>query len=220
MDKASPTPLIESRWPVVLTVLAVISLLAVLPGRVRVLPSWVVYVGGAMLITPMAGVMLTVGNARWLRIERTIMLFFVMATAITTIANLTNLILMMVNRSAELSGTRLLASSIGVWVTNVLVFSLLYWQMDRGGPEARTSRTSKKPDWQFTETGAPEEAPDDWRPTFIDYLFLAYTTATAFSPTDVMPLTSRAKILMMLEGLIALATIVVVAARAINILGG
>ena len=107
-----------------------------------------------------------------------------------------------------------------MWVTNVLVFSLLYWQIDRGGPEARANDAGTRPDWLFPQAGAPEDAPPDWRPTFVDYLFLGFSTATAFSPTDALPLTSRAKMLMMLESTISLATIVVVASRAINILGG
>jgi hypothetical protein len=115
----------------------------------------------------------------------------------------------------------LLASSIAVWVTNVTTFSLLYWEIDRGGPEARQNNAGTMPDWLFPQTGAPaEDVRPDWRPVFVDYLFLGYSTATAFSTTDVMPLTSRAKLLMMLESAISLATIVVVAARAINILGG
>jgi uncharacterized membrane protein len=106
-----------------------------------------------------------------------------------------------------------------MWVVNVLTFSLLYWQLDRGGPEALANNTSPMPDWLFPQEGAREDVPPDWRPTFVDYLFLAYSTATAFSTTDVMPLTSRAKMLMMLESTISLVTIVAVMSRAINILG-
>jgi hypothetical protein len=125
----------------------------------------------------------------------------------------------MVNQTKEIDGLRLFTSSISVWVSNVLMFSLLYWQLDRGGPEARMNNTGIRPDWQFPQVGDPEEAPPDWRPTFVDYLFLAFTTSTAFSPTDALPMTARAKLLMMLESSISLMTIIVVAARAINILG-
>ena len=97
---------------------------------------------------------------------------------------------------------------------------MLYWQLDRGGPGARENREQVRPDWQFPQTGCPDNAPADWRPAFVDYLFLGYSTATAFSPTDALPLSSRAKLLMMLESTISLVTIVVVASRAINILGG
>jgi hypothetical protein len=123
----------------------------------------------------------------------------------------------MVRRSGEIGGNQLLTSSISMWVINVLTFSLLYWQIDRDGPEARANNTSPRPDWLFPQDGAPKDVPPDWRPTFVDYLFLGYSTA--FSPTDALPLTARAKMLMMLESAISRVTIVVVASRAINILG-
>jgi uncharacterized membrane protein len=102
----------------------------------------------------------------------------------------------------------------------MLIFSLLYWQMDRGGPEARVKHVEGRTDWLFPQENAPaRDVPANWQPAFVDYLYLGYSAATAFSTTDVMPLTARAKLLMMLESAISLATIVIVAARAINILG-
>jgi hypothetical protein len=147
-------------------------------------------------------------------------LLFFAVVGLLDIGNLGSLIDAMVNRSREISGLQLLASSIALWVTNVLTFSLLYWQIDRGGPEARVNRAATWPDWLFPQESAPpEDVPQPWKARFVDYLFLSYSTATAFSTTDVMPLTSRAKLLMMVESAISLATIVVVAARAINVLG-
>ena len=210
---------IEPRWPVALTLLAVILLLAFMPERVGLFPKWLPYVFGIAIFVPMTAIGLTAGKARWLRIERTILLLFIVVTAGGTLANLANLIYVMVRRSAEIGGAQLLTSSIAVWVTNVLMFSLLYWQIDRGGPESRVNNASTQPDWLFPQAGAPEDAPPDWRPTFVDYLFLGFSTATAFSTTDIMPLTSRAKMLMMLESTMSLGTIVIVASRAINILG-
>ena len=210
---------IEPRWPAALAILAVILLLMLLPERVKLFPVWFPWILGIALIVPMAAVGLTAEKARWLRVERIIILLFVVVAGVGTLTNLANLIGAMVRRSAEISGLQLLTSSIAVWVTNVLMFSLLYWQIDRGGPEARANNMGTKPDWLFPQTGAPEDAPPDWRPTFVDYLFLGFSTATAFSPTDALPLTSRAKMLMMLESTISLVTIVVVASRAINILG-
>ena len=134
--------------------------------------------------------------------------------------NLANLIQAMVYKSLEISGLQLLTSSISVWIVNVLMFSLLYWQIDRGGPESRINHAGMRPDWLFPQEGAStDNVPPGWSPVFVDYLFLSYSTATAFSTTDVMPLTSRAKMMMMLESTISLMTIVVVASRAINILG-
>jgi len=210
---------IETRWPVALAVLAVTLLLALLPDRVRLLPVSALYILGIVLVLPMVAVVLSRANRRWLRIERLITLVFSVAAACGMIADLTLLIAEMLRRSGEISGIQLLTSSVAMWVLNVITFSLLYWQMDRGGPEARANDASPRPDWLFPQEGAPMDVPPEWRPTFVDYLFLGYSTATAFSTTDVMPLTSRAKMLMMLESSISLVTIVAVMSRAINILG-
>jgi hypothetical protein len=219
MKDQTQAPRFEPRWPVALAILAVVLLLVLLPERVRLFPTWVPYVVGIAFIVPMAAVGLSAEKARWLRVERTIMLLIILVTGVGTLATLANLIGAMVRRSTEIGGVQLLTSSITVWVTNVLTFSLLYWQLDRGGPEGRANNASMKLDWLFPQAGAAEHAPPDWRPTFVDYLFLGFSTATAFSPTDALPLTSRAKMLMMLESMISLVTIVVVASRAINILG-
>ena len=153
---------IEPRWPVALAILAVLFLLAVLPGRVRLFPAWFPYVVGIVVLAPMAAVGLTAGNARWLRVERTVTLLFFVFAGARTLANLAYLIRAMVRRSAEISGLQLLTSSIAVWVTNVLVFSLLYWQIDRGGPEARANNAGTKPDWLFPQAGG---SPTTCRPT-------------------------------------------------------
>ena len=214
------TPPFEARWPVALASLLIILLLALLPGRVRLVPAWVPYALGVVLLLPMAGVRLSSGDARALRLERRIILVMVTLFVLGTVSNLANMVVFLVARSAELNGLQLLETSVSIWFTNVFAFGLLYWQLDRGGPEARMNGSGAPPDWLFPQIGAGDEAPRGWTPAFVDYLFLAYCTATAFSPTDALPLTSRAKLLMMLQSAISLATIVVVAARAINILGG
>jgi uncharacterized membrane protein len=210
---------IESRWPVVLAILAVLLVLTLLPARIRLFPSWFPYAIGIALLLPMVVVWLSGARARWLRIERMTTLVFSMLAEAVTLTTVLYLIVEMLNRPAGFSGRQLLTSSLGAWITNVLAFSLVYWRIDRGGPEARANDAGTKPDWLFPQTGVPEEAPTDWRPTYVDYLFLAFATAMAFSPTDALPLTSRAKLLMMLESAVSLLTLVAIAARAINILG-
>jgi hypothetical protein len=214
------TPHFEPRWPVILTITGVIILVALLPGRITLFPLWLTYVVGVVVLAPTVAVGLTAAKAQWLRVERMVILLFFVAMAVVNFANLGNLVGAMLHRSGEVSGLQLLASSIVVWTTNVLIFSLLYWQLDRGGPEARVNYAGLRPDWLFPQEGAPtEDVSSGWQPSFVDYLFLGYSTATAFSTTDVMPLTSRAKILMMIESTMSLAMVVVVGARAINILG-
>jgi hypothetical protein len=154
-----------------------------------------------------------------MRIKGIVILLFIAIGGLALVKALGYLVSTMVRHSAEVTGVQLLNSSIALWATNVLLFSLAYWRLDRGGPEARANGASTKPDWLFPEEGLPEYVPPDWHPTFMDYLFLAFDTATGFSPTPDLPLTSRAKLLMMLESVISLVTIIAVAARAINILG-
>jgi len=209
----------EPRWPVALAILALVLLLGILPERVRFVPQWVVYFAGLIALAPIAAVAAT-KEALWLRVERFVMFVAFALAAAATVANLFNLVAVMIERPKDINGVQLLSSSIGVWVTNVIMFSLLYWQIDRDGPEARLNPHETKPDWLFPQETAPSaDVAPGWHPTFVDYLYLGFSTATAFSTTDAMPLTARAKLLMMAEASFSLTTIAVVASRAINILG-
>jgi hypothetical protein len=153
-----------------------------------------------------------------MRIERAVIMLLGAAYIVNTAAELADMIGIITLHPPETRAVSLLSSSLAIWVMNVLTFSLLYWQIDRGGPFSRASGAATKPDWLFPQATAPEVAPTDWQPLFLDYLYLGYNTATAFSPTDVLPLTRRAKMLMMLESAISLLTLVIVAARAVNVL--
>ena len=208
----------ESRWPPALAILAVLLLLAVLPHHVHALPVWVSWVAAIAVLVPMAAVALTTANARWLRIERTMIILLALAYVANIAVELADMIGIIMLHPRKRRSLSLLSSSVVIWVSNVLVFSLLYWQIDRGGPSARASKSSARPDWVFPQPASPEDVPPDWRPLFFDYLFLAYNTATAFSPTDALPLTRRAKMLMMIESMISLLTIVIVASRAVGVL--
>jgi hypothetical protein len=210
---------IEPRWPVALAIVAVVSLLALLPSRMRVFPPWVPYLLAIVMILPMAALALSAAKARWLRIESIVTLLFFVIVGFGTVDGLKEVLSAEVRRPAGLTGLQLLTSSIAAWACNVLIFSVAYWRIDRGGPEARANHGSTKRDWLFPRESAPESVPPDWCPVFVDYLFLAFCTATAFSPTEALPMTSRAKLLMMLESTISLVTIIAVASRAINILG-
>ena len=115
------------------------------------------------------------------------------------------------------SPTQLLASGGLVWVGNNLAFAFLYWLIDSGGPIAR-ARNPDPIDFAFTQHMSPELAPPGWRPVFLDYLHLGFTNATAFSPTDVMPLSHWAKLTMLVQSAMSLLLAVLVIARAVNIL--
>jgi hypothetical protein len=210
---------IEPRWPVVLTVIVEVFLLGALPGRVKTFPAWGMPTLLVLTILPMAALTVSAEKSRWLRIERISLLLFFFISVFVLLDSLVFLLLAMLRPKTDVSGMQLLESSIAAWTGNLLISSLAYWRMDRGGPESRCNDVSAKPDWLFPQDNSGEHVPPSWHPTYIDYLFLAFCTATAFSPTDVIPLTSRAKLLMMAESIISLVTIIAIAARAINILG-
>ncbi len=115
------------------------------------------------------------------------------------------------------SASSLLAAGALIWLGTALVFGLLYWELDSGGPLARYQRRREFPDFAFTQQINPDLAPPGWRPRYVDYLALGFTTSTAFSPTDVMPMASWAKLSMALQSLISLTVIGLVIARAVNV---
>jgi hypothetical protein len=118
----------------------------------------------------------------------------------------------------QVSGGALIRSGVVLWVTNVLLFGLWYWQLDRGGPVARAAEPEVVPDFLFPQMAEPRYAPANWMPGLIDYMYVSFTNASAFSPTDTMPLTVTAKWLMAAQALSALVTVGLVVARAVNIL--
>ena len=218
MNEPAPTIRDEPRWPPALAILVVLFLLAVLPHHVRVMPVWVFHVAALAVLVVMAVVTLTPANTLWRRIERLLIILLAVAYVANTIVELADMIGVITLHPSKSNAFALLSSSVAIWVANVLTFSMLYWQIDRGGPYARASQVRVTPDWLFPQAATPEDAPPDWRPLFLDYLFLGYNTAMAFSPTDALPLTHRAKLLMMLESTISLLTLVIVVSRAINVL--
>jgi hypothetical protein len=139
--------------------------------------------------------------------------------ALITLANGISIILLvhLLVNGAHTQANLLLKAGIHLWITNVLVFALWFWQLDGGGPLARRLRPNYAPDFLF-----PQQLLDQpelrWQPTFVDYLYVAFTNATAFSPTDAMPLTKWAKVLMMVQSAASLLLAIMVVARAVNIL--
>jgi hypothetical protein len=208
---------IESRWPPVMAVLAVLVILIFLPGRYRVVPAWISYTCALAMLATMSAVIVAPGKALFLRIERYAIFAFAIVAAAIIYFTLGRLLSAIIHHTENIQPTTLLASAVALWMVNVVVSALVYWQMDRNGPEGRVSGEGY-PDFVFPQEQAPELVPPGWLPTFVDYLSLAITTAVAFSPTDALPFTSRAKLAMIVESLTSLVTVVVIAARAIGIL--
>ncbi len=209
----------ERRWPVTLTVIVAIVLQVLLPPRLTSpLPRLLVPALEAALL-----VGLSIANP--VRIERrgaavraaSIALIFLI-----TAANAVSAVLLVraILKQGVSSGTVLLTSGASVWATNVIAFALWYWEFDRQGPVHRSLATSLHPDLMFPQMTAPNLAPPDWEPRFVDYLYLSFTNATAFSPTDVMPLARWAKLTMLVQSAVSLAVGALVIARAVNILRG
>jgi len=220
MNTDAQTLKLEPRWPIVLMAMLVYASTE-LPGRVRVFPHWALLLLLASLIVPMLGVHLAPAKQRWLGFEKVAIVIFLAAAGFGIVLDLRDLFRAMVQPPVGLTGIQLLNSSIALWASNVLIFSVAYWWIDRGGAESRLSGVQQMPDWRF-----PREDEDEsdntltpWQPTYVDYLFLAFCTATSFGPTEAMPLTHRAKLLMMGESLISLVTVLAIASRAIGLLG-
>jgi hypothetical protein len=218
-DAADELQLGESRWPPALALLAFmglnIGLRVWLPNQGAVRVVWLVpAVEAVLLLILVAGHPGTVAkHGRWLhRIAVTLVVVLVGAALWATVLLVYDLIK---GIGVTNSPSELLASGGVVWLGNNISFALLYWLIDSGGPIART-RHPEPVDFAFTQHMSPELAPPGWRPVFLDYLHLGFTNATAFSPTDVMPLTHRAKYTMLVQSTVALALFGLIVARAVN----
>jgi uncharacterized membrane protein len=203
-------------WEPQLVVACAIALQLTLSKEVTVGPTWLLpSLEGALLIGLV--VVSPSPRARHSRFRRHVaigMIGFVSAANVVSLVLLSHQLL----HGGKENGHALILSGIVLWCTNVLLFGLWYYEVDRGGPVARARDEADFPDFMFVQMDKRQFAPEDWQPQLVDYLYLSFTNATAFSPTDTMPLTPMAKALMAGQSLVALATIGLVFARAVNIL--
>jgi hypothetical protein len=194
-----------------------IALRVAVPNRESVGPHWVVpAIEFALLVCLLAADPAdAVGRRRWLRpVSIALVLGLAVAMLVATGILIRDLI---IGGKVTNEAGSLLSSGFLIWLGNVLVFSLVYWLLDSGGPLARYLRERPYPDFAFTQQQNPELAPPDWRPQFVDYLILGLTTSTAFSPTDVLPLAAWAKLTMAVQSIVSLAVVGLVIARAVNV---
>jgi uncharacterized membrane protein len=209
----------EARWPMAGAILAAMVLTVLLPEGLRLGPNWALpAIEGALLLTLIiADPGEITRRARWLRV---VGLGLVAILGISAMAATSLLIWSLVEGGAETdSAGELLLSATAVWVSNNIVFALLYWELDSGGAAARAHGLSRHPGIAFPQQTSPHLAPSGWRPRFVDYLYLGFTTATAFSPTDAMPLAPGIKIAMAIQAFISLAILGLVVAGAVNVIG-
>ncbi|MFD5636003.1 hypothetical protein ACFWJM_17970 [Streptomyces sp. NPDC127077] len=207
----------EPRWAVTAAILAAVILQLKLPERLTLLPFGVL---PALEVVLLMG--LVAANPR--RVEPRNKRLRSLGLALIGLISLANgwaaaeLVRGLVHGDEGANAAKLLLTGGNIWLTNVIVFALWYWELDRGGPANRMMCHRQYADFLFVQMQSPESAPPDWEPAFLDYLYLSFTNSAAFSPTDVMPLSRWAKMLMMLQSTVSLVTVVLVVARAVNIL--
>jgi hypothetical protein len=209
----------ESRWPMAVAVLAAGSLRAVLPSQLRDGDARWAFITVIVVLL----VILVIGDPgridrdyTWLRVLTGSLIGLISAVNATAAVRLVAGIIGAVKFSTD--ANVLLASGGAIWLSNVIAFGLWYWDLDRGGPAARARGSGRQPAFVFPEMANPQYAAPGWYPKFLDYLFLSFTTATAFSPTDVSAIKSWAKLMMMAEEAISLVVAILVVSRAVNIL--
>lgn len=189
---------------------------AVFTARYRLLPVWLLYTIGIAMIGLLA--INAFSAVAWLRrLERVWLLGGVAAFFALNFVNLFNIIRQLVYNPEALTPVGVFDSAVAIWFANFLIFTIAYWLTDSGGPDARAEGRHVYPDFDFPEWSS-DRVPEGWRPGMFDYIFISFTTNTAFSPTEAMPISARGKLFMMMQSAISLVTIAVVAARAINTL--
>lgn len=207
----------ESRIAVVIGVLLVVGLQWALPKDLAFNPRWALaVVAGALFVV------LVIGNphriTRETRPLRLAALLLALALSFAGAWSVVRLVWQLTHRGGPPNADQLLVSGGILWLTNVIVFALWYWEFDRGGPAARAAARKPLPDFLFSQMTAPELTDRDWEPGYVDYLYLSFTNATAFSPTDTLPMSRWAKLAMMFQSAVSLVTVALVVSRAVNIL--
>jgi hypothetical protein len=206
-------------WGPQFVVAVAIVLDLTLPEKLTIGPTWLLPSVEGLLLIGLTGISY-VPAMRHSRYRRRIALALIGLVSAVNIVSLGYLCHFLLHHGTrQISGGSLIRSGVVLWATNVLLFGLWYWQLDRGGPLSRALSDDALPDFLFPQMTEREYAPPDWMPGLVDYLYLSCTNATAFSPTDTMPLTATAKWLMAAQSLSALVTVGLVVARAVNILG-
>ncbi len=209
---------LEPRWPAMIALLAVGGLRLALPSYLSVGPDWLLIAIVGVLLVPTV----------WTRYRNLDMLNKVLGYILTSIVTIDTIwslgLLIAALPSHKQQPLDMLRSAAALWTTNIIVFASWYWRLDAGGPRARELRGVHTdgaflfPQMTLDQQAKREMGEDTWSPGFIDYLFLAFNISTAFSPTDSPVLSRWAKVLMMIQSLISFTTVVLLAARAVNIL--
>jgi uncharacterized membrane protein len=206
----------ESRWPMVIAVFVVMALASVPPTRFSVgpVPLFPIVVLALLVVLVLGDPGRIDRRSRWLR---NVNILLIAVLILATLSGTILLVIELVEGSSAVSEPGpLLIYTAKVWLGNNVSFALLYWNLDRGGPAERVHGTTRYPDFAFPQTTDDSLAGPNWRPRFIDYLYIAFTNANAFSPTDALPLTGRAKLAMETQALISFTIITLALARVVS----
>jgi hypothetical protein len=202
----------DPRWPAIVALLAVAFLITALPSRYQTTPTWFPWTIVGIVTVAMLLVAAFPASILWRRVERTVVLSAAFISCLLGAFADAKLVTDMITHHHGYSSVTLLESATTIFVTNILIFALLYWQLDLGGPPARDAGLSGHPDFRFAQS----EDDARWRPGFVDYLYVAFASSTSFQPPDhARPVSHRAKILIMLQASISLTTLFLIASRAI-----
>jgi hypothetical protein len=203
-------------WPGQLATLGALLLYLALPAALTIGPGWPLPLAESVLL---AALVIATRGGREARRRREIAIGLVLVAALANLSSLGLLVHYLV-AGGQARGADLLDGGVIIWTTNLLLFAVLYWELDRGGPRRpAVGRAPVAPDFLFSQMTDDRYAVPAWKPGFGDYLYVSLTNQTAFSPTDTMPLTLRVKALMGVQGVAALVTTGVIVARAVNLLG-
>jgi uncharacterized membrane protein len=206
----------EHRAPVALALLLLVALQIVIRDDLAVQPRYLLPALELVLF-----VALSAASPKRINRESVVLrsggVVLLVAAAVGTAWSVSRLVYLLATGQSHMTAMGLLVSGGTIWLMNIITFAIGYWEFDRGGPAARAHARVTQPDFLFPQMATPELASRDWEPAFLDYLYVSFTNATAFSPTDTLPLSRWAKLTMMSQSAISLVTVALVVARAVNI---
>ena len=207
----------ESRWPMAVAVLAVVAIQLVLPRSLVFQHNWLPIVEIVLLVAVIVSdpgrIDRVSRRVHWLSLALTGVL------AASALVGTDRIVIQLLNGGpAAQSGSKLLIAGGGVFLINCIAFGLLYWELDSGGPAVRAHGLPRSPDFSFPQQQDPDSCPPNWRPQYLDYLYLGFVTAPTFGPADVIPMRTWAKMVMMVQAAITLLLLGLVIARAVGVL--
>jgi hypothetical protein len=213
----SQLALTASRWPPAAALVGLLIVGATLPEKYGLLPAWASWPMWSLVVVLVALSTFAHAHRVLRRLEGLVTAALLVVVTALMIFAIARLVWLVLAQGSVVRGLPLLQTGVSMWLTNLVVFSLWYWLLDRGGPERRLRKEPGRTELLFPQSSV-EGVPRGWMPEFFDYVFVAFNTSVSFNANETVPVSSRAKSLMMLQATLSLVTILIVVARAINLL--